>query len=163
MRHGEAESTDAWAEDFERPLTRRGVAEVQDMAQRMKARGLIPDLILASPAERAWTTAQIVLGVCELDEAYMRCARELYLAAPDRIWTLIAKQAASCVHILACAHNPGLSELASRLGPKQLPRSLSTAGIASARWNAAAWNELSPQSAFACDLDEPGNPPELMV
>ena len=51
---------DACAEDFERALTRRGCIESQEMAARIVYRDLIPDLILVSPAERAWATAEII-------------------------------------------------------------------------------------------------------
>ncbi len=112
LRHGKAQSIDACAEDFERALTRRGSIEAREMAARIVYRGLIPDLILVSPAERAWATAEIVAAA-------------------------------------------GLSQIASRLGPKPQPRELATAGIASAVWNAAAWESLQPESAISCDLDDP--------
>ena len=42
-----------------------------------------------------------------------------------------------CDHILICGHNPGLSEVASRLGPKPQRRTLPTAGLATAVWHHA--------------------------
>ena len=89
LRHGKAQSIDSCAEDFERALTRRGCIEVQEMATRMVYRDLIPDLILVSPAERAWATAEIVAEACELDTKQVQCARELYLATPETTWRLL--------------------------------------------------------------------------
>src|SRR5277367_736921 len=60
LRHGEAQAPDSCPEDFERALTRRGNIEAHQIAARIVHRDLIPDLILVSPAERAWTTAEIV-------------------------------------------------------------------------------------------------------
>jgi phosphohistidine phosphatase len=155
LRHGKAQSIDACVEDYERPLTHRGIVEAQEMATRLVRRNLIPDLILVSPAERAWATAEIVAKACELDPKQMLCARELYLATPEATWRLVTQRDAALRHILVCGHNPGLSQIASHLGPRPQPRELPTAGIASAVWHNAHWETLQPETAVSCDLDDP--------
>ena len=157
LRHGKAQSVDACAEDYERALTRRGSIEARDMAMRIVYRDLIPDLILVSPAERAWATAEIVAEACGLDDKQVQCARELYLATPETTWRLLARRDPGLSHIMICGHNPGLSQIASRLGPKPCQRKLPTAGIASAVWHNASWETLQPESAISCDLDDPEN------
>jgi phosphohistidine phosphatase len=163
LRHGKAEAVDAFPEDFERTLTHRGVIEAQEMATRLVHRNLIPDLILVSPAERAWATAEIVATTCELDAKQIQCARELYLATAERAWGLLAHRATSLGHILIVGHNPGLSQIASRLGPKPQPRELPTAGIATAVWHNAEWATLQPESADSCELDDPESAPEFWI
>jgi phosphohistidine phosphatase len=155
LRHGHAESPDLWPEDFERPLTKRGSTEVQEMAQRLVQREWIPDLILVSPAERTWATAQIVAAACELEETQLHCVRELYLATAETIWQLVSRQSASTQHILICGHNPGLSALASGFGHPPRTRELPTAGVAMTQWPDTHWNALSPRSALTCELDDP--------
>ncbi len=155
LRHGKAQSIDACVEDFERALTRRGCIEVQEMATRIVHRDLIPDLILVSPAERAWATAEIIAAACELDAKQVQCARELYLATPEATWRLLERRDPALRHIMICGHNPGLSQVASRLGPKPRLRELPTAGIASAVWRNADWGTLQPETAVSCDLDDP--------
>lgn len=161
LRHGKAQSIDACAEDFERALTRRGCIEAQEMATRIVYRDLVPDLILVSPAERAWATAEIIANACELEAKQVQCARELYLATAETTWRLLARRDATLRHILICGHNPGLSELASRLGPKPQPRELATAGLASAVWHNAHWATLQPEAAHSCDLDDPESMADL--
>ena len=163
LRHGKAQSIDACAEDFERPLTRRGTIEAREMAMRIVYRDLIPDLILVSPAERAWATAEIIAAACELDAKQVQCARELYLATPEATWRLLRGRDPTLRHIMICGHNPGLSQIASRLGTKPLPRELPTAGIASAVWYNALWQTLQPESAVSCDLDDPESMADLWV
>ena len=155
LRHGRAEPADAYPEDYERPLTHRGTIEAQEMAARLVKRDLVPDLILVSPAERAWATAEIIATTCELDDKQVQCARELYLATPERTWRLLANCAATLQHIMICGHNPGLSAVASRFGPKPQRRDLSTAGIATAVWYQGEWATLQPESADSCDMDDP--------
>ena len=161
LRHGKAQSIDACVEDFERLLTRRGNIEAHEMATRIVYRDLIPDLILVSPAERAWATAEIVATACELDAKQVQCARELYLATPETTWALLARCNAALHHIMICGHNPGLSQLASRLGPKPQARELPTAGIATAVWYDGHWETLQPESANSCELDDPESMSDL--
>lgn len=155
LRHGEAQPIDSCPEDFERALTKRGAIAAGEMAARIVRRRLIPDLILVSPAERAWSTASIVAAACELDTKQIQCARELYLAEPETIWRVVTTQHAAVTHILLCGHNPGLSRLASRLGPQRKLRDLPTAGLATAVWLGASWATLQPETAHRCDFDDP--------
>ncbi|HEX3845775.1 MAG TPA: histidine phosphatase family protein [Steroidobacteraceae bacterium] len=155
LRHGKAESIDARAEDFERTLTRRGTIEAGEIGKLIVEHGLIPDLILVSPAERAWATAEIVAQACELDAKQLLCARELYLGTPETIWRVLVGRDAALEHIMICGHNPGLSEIASRLGPKHERRELPTAGIASALWRNARWDTMQPEGAEAVELHDP--------
>lgn len=161
LRHGKAQSIDACAEDFERALSHRGGIEAREIAARIVARGIIPDLILVSPAERAWATAEIIAEACELDARQVQAARELYLAEPETIWRLVTRQDARLHHLMICGHNPGLSHLASRLGPKPGLRELPTAGIASAVWHDASWLTVQPESAHGCEVDDPENMEDL--
>lgn len=161
LRHGKAEPADAYPEDYERPLAHRGCIEAQEIAARLMKRNLVPDLILVSPAERAWATAEIIAATCELDAKQVQCARELYLASPERTWQLLAHRSASLGHIMICGHNPGLSAVASRFGPKPQRRELPTAGIATAVWYHAEWATLQPETADACEEDDPEDMDEL--
>jgi phosphohistidine phosphatase len=158
LRHGEAEPIDARVEDFERALTRRGILEAEKIAARILQHRLVPDLILASPAERAWGTAEILARACELEITQLQCERELYLATPETTWRLLAGRDDAIRHILICGHNPGLSQLASRLGPSPERRTLPTGGLATAEWHHhAGWSSLQPQTAASCELDDPDN------
>lgn len=161
LRHGTAQAADACAEDFERALTRRGTIEAREIAMCIVRRDLIPDLILVSPSERTWATAEIIADACELDAKQVQCARELYLATPETTWRLLAKRDAKLAHIMICGHNPGLSQLASRFGPKPQRRELPTAGIATAVWHDAHWDTLEPETAISCELDDPESTADL--
>jgi phosphohistidine phosphatase len=161
LRHGTAQATDTCAEDFERALTRRGTIEAREIAMCIVQRDLIPDLILVSPSERTWATAEIIADACELDAKQVQCARELYLATPETTWRLLAKRDAKLAHIMICGHNPGLSQLASRFGPKPQRRELPTAGIATAVWHDAHWDTLEPENAVSCELNDPESTADL--
>jgi phosphohistidine phosphatase len=160
FRHAQAQPIHSCPEDFERVLTRRGISDAQDMASRLLRRGLIPDLILASPAERTWTTASILAGILDIDESRIQCVRELYQATAETAWRLLTRPW-EAGHVLVCGHNPGLSHLASRFGPTPEPHDLPTAAFASAVWHDAHWETLEPEAADECELDDPESVADL--
>lgn len=159
LRHGQAQPADAATPDFERTLTEEGRLEAGDMAERLLRRGLVPELILTSPAARALASAQILAQTCGIDAAQVRCVPELYMATPQAVWRLLADQDDSMRHILICGHNPGLSELASSLGPTPRHRSLATCALATASWHEPCWQALEPWTAVSCELDQPDRMP----
>jgi|SRR5271166_1968409 len=155
LRHGKAQPEDPNAGDFERPLTTRGRHEAEQMGRYLVDADLIPDLILASPATRTWTTAAIVAERCGIESARIQSEIALYLASDETIWRQVTACAATVACLLICAHNPGLSQLASRLGPKPARRDLPTAGLATAVWTDADWHHLQAQNAQRCGLHAP--------
>lgn len=165
LRHGQAQPEDAKTPDFERVLTPRGAREAADAGRHLVSKGWIPDLILVSPAARTRATASIVAEHCGIDGALIEAARELYQAGEQTIWRIIcafvaargaaAPDASRIGCLLVCGHNPGLSQLASRLGPKQERRGLPTAGIATALWTHGDWPDLEPEGARHLEVFAP--------
>lgn len=154
LRHGKAHPA-VDGEDRMRALTKRGVRQAEDVGRRLRARGWVPDLVVASPAARTSATAEIIARACALGARSVRRADALYGADPETIWQVAADCAPATHHLLICGHNPGLSELASRFGPRPKSRHLCTGAIASAVWDRGGWDEIDPGDAVRCDCEEP--------
>lgn len=155
LRHGRAGPALRGAEDRTRVLDARGAREVEEMGTRLRSRGLVPGLILASPAARTWASAEIIAQVCGLGSERLRAVDELYLADPATLWRAATTCDTGVRHLLICAHNPGISELAARFAERPRTHLLPTAGLASAVWEQGEWHELKAHDADHCDYDEP--------
>ena len=59
IRHGKAEERTPEIEDLTRGLVKRGEKDSQQMAERLKKRGIEADLLISSTAKRAIETANI--------------------------------------------------------------------------------------------------------
>jgi phosphohistidine phosphatase len=159
MRHGRAEGNDPQLSDFDRSLDRRGVSEVVLMGQRLTQRGLVPDLILASPASRTLQTAQILLREFAPNVVVLRLEPRLYLAPAGTVAEVVRNSAADAGHVLLVGHNPGLTEFARWLAPDcELP-GFGTAATCTMLLECPAWGLLCAAVGREVDPDHPGVEP----
>ncbi len=148
MRHGDARWNDAQTPDFDRPLNRRGNAEVHAMARRLVDLELVPGLVLASPAQRTRETAQILARELALKPRQLRFEEGLYLAPADEVLEMVSHLGPRLTHALVVGHNPGLSELAARLAPAGASTpTLETAALCSLSFRTAGWPDLGGDRA----------------
>lgn len=115
IRHADAGERDAmrWPDDTQRPLTDKGRKRHRRLARRLRRRGLVPTLLLASPWLRAWQTAQLTAEQAR-GTAPVACPA---LAAPPDLEALAraaGPQPPDAIVALV-GHEPWLGELAAEL------------------------------------------------
>ncbi|BDV31197.1 SixA phosphatase family protein [Microbacterium terricola] len=151
VRHAKSDWGSPALDDHERPLNARGRRDAPAMAARLAATGFRPDVILASTAVRARTTAEAFgaeLAVAvHLDE-------ELY-GAPAR--TLLATAAASGAgSVVVVAHDPGMSALADRLSDGDIAQ-MPTCAVARFTWDTDDWDVATAIDPVSWAFDAPGH------
>lgn len=152
VRHAKSDRR-ADVPDRERPLNARGLRAAADMARRWKERGLVPDLLLTSPAVRAATTATLFAREFGLAEGLVRVDERIYLATPGDLLAVIQSAPGAARHVMVFGHNPGLSVLARMLCPELPLTELPTAAIATLRSSARGWRGFAGATLelVACD------------
>jgi phosphohistidine phosphatase len=154
LRHAKSSWDDATLDDFDRPLNARGQRDAPVMGRRLLARGARPTLILTSPAVRARKTAQIVARELGYPREFLQREPDLYLATPDTILDVVARQDDSFRDILVVGHNPGLTELANRLMDGSLDN-LPTCGVMVFGFDLPGWEALPGQTGELLWFDYP--------
>ncbi|HNS27271.1 MAG TPA: histidine phosphatase family protein [Steroidobacteraceae bacterium] len=155
VRHGQAEWKASKLADFDRPLTRRGLAEVTDMARRLRVRELpSPDLILTSAALRTVQTSEVFAKELGVSPRLVKLLDTLYLAAPEVLLEEIAGMGPRVAHLLVVGHNPGLSDLAVQLAPDAGLASFATGACCTLTFDSRSWQE--PGRASSAEYDAPG-------
>jgi phosphohistidine phosphatase len=114
MRHAHAEWPGYAGEDFDRPLTARGLAEAVTAARAMRTAGQVPDSLLVSPARRTRQTAEIVARELGLPPTALQFEDALYNATASALAREMQRHASGGL-VLLVAHNPGISSLARQL------------------------------------------------
>lgn len=128
MRHGKALDHDMAWNDFERPLADRGRAEVREAAEAMKTAGIIPELIVASPATRTAGTAREAARVFDYPDEHILYHAPLYMGRAGDYLDLFNHLKADV--ILVVGHNPEAGNLTyhyGRIGADGFPTSSAVA------------------------------------
>lgn len=115
LRHAKAIAGAGSMADRDRPLNDRGRRDAPLMGRRLHAAGARPGLILTSPAARALETARLVARELRYPLERLQLDSDLYLASPQEILDVIARQDETLSDIVVCGHNPGLTELLNQV------------------------------------------------
>jgi phosphohistidine phosphatase len=148
LRHAKSSWSDAGLDDFDRPLNSRGKHDAPMMGRRLLERGARPSLIVTSPAKRARATAKKIAKTLNYPQEFLQSDKELYLASPEQILAVIARQDDQFQDIMVVGHNPGLTELASQLSGRYIDN-IPTTGVVCLETEADSWSDLAKA---ACNL-----------
>lgn len=153
VRHAQAEPALAGQTDFERVLTRRGSEDANEMSRRLKRRKWVPDLILASTAIRALSTAEIFGTVLR---ATVRADDRIYTAGPQEYLRVLKEVESEYAHVMIVAHNPGITEFADRLCSERTIDAMPTCAIVTMSFAVSAWSGVDWDLGVEVEFDYPG-------
>lgn len=146
LRHGEAEPARSGRSDAERPLSREGRAQAQAAGAWLAANGLLPELVLCSPAQRTVQTWANLAGSAGPTTPSPTVGYEprLYTQGVQTLLGLLAGVSDDLSTVLIIGHNPAISLASALLSPPFDGQGLPTAGLAVHRSEAswADWVEL---------------------
>lgn len=161
LRHAEAEPPPAGdfsaAADLARPLTPAGHRMARARGESMRRAGIVPDLVLCSPALRTRQTYAGLLPFGQGARPEIRIEPTLYLAAPDELLARLRATHDSVHTVLLVGHNPGLPALARYLNGVEsaLDSDFGLGTMATFRVEAEeresialAWKSLGPKTAW---------------
>jgi phosphohistidine phosphatase len=114
LRHGKAERYDG-SEDFDRRLKKRGKRDATRMGEWLKEQGLLPDLVISSPATRAIMTAKLVCDALEIDRQHIQLEKRLYDEGFARVKSVLAECPSTFNRVLLVGHNPEFEDLLTYL------------------------------------------------
>lgn len=151
MRHAKSSWDAAGAADFERPLSRRGRRDAPLMGRWLAERGLRPDWLVSSPAERARQTTLAVCAALGLSEDAVHWEPAVYAADLDTLLEILGGCPAQSALVMLVGHNPGLERLVRYLTGDSIPtaailKPMPTAAIAVMRMP-MDWSDLGYATA----------------
>jgi phosphohistidine phosphatase len=104
-RHGKAEKVNFGENDFKRNLTERGNANVLKVSEEL-SKILTPQLIVSSPANRAYQTAQLFAKTFQVSKKNIELNEAIYEASMSALLKVINQLDNSYDCILMTGHNP---------------------------------------------------------
>ena len=159
LRHAKSSWKDASLADRDRPLNQRGNKSAPDMGKRLAELGVRPSLLLTSPAKRARETARLIARELNYPLEFIQSESELYLATPETILQVVARQDNGFNDVMLFGHNPGITELANRLGDRNIDN-VPTCGMVGIELDVKEWTEIVAADGKTVFFDYPKNRPQ---
>lgn len=159
VRHAKSSWKEMGLNDHDRPLNKRGKHDAPLMGKRLRGRGASPDLLLSSTAKRARKTAEVIAETIGYRPAAVAYDERLYLAGVDSLLAVIRGLDDEKDHVMLFGHNPGLTELANRLGDSPL-ENLPTCGVYSVELPIDHWRHAGELPGRLRLYDYPKRVPE---
>ncbi|NTW68698.1 MAG: phosphohistidine phosphatase [Chlorobiaceae bacterium] len=142
VRHAKSNWADAHTADFDRSLNSRGEHSSGIMAEVLKEMGVVPDLIISSPANRAITTAELFSEILNFPQEQIVKRIEIYEGRADQLLTIVQQIPESSKSALIFGHNPTITEFANLLSGSHL-ESMETCGMVRIDLDIAKWNDAA--------------------
>src|SRR5262245_14167295 len=115
IRHAKSSWANPLQSDFERPLNDRGEHDAPMMGERLKSKGIMHDLIIASTAKRAKQTAKKIAKAIGYDESNIQWQDNLYHCIPVVFEEVIYEINDKVKTVFIVAHNPGITSFVNEL------------------------------------------------
>jgi len=154
IRHAKSSWDHPGLDDIDRPLADRGIRNAGEMAERLLAIDLIPELILTSPANRALNTALIMSKTWGLDPEDLQVHEALYDAHISDIAGIISGVSAEITKLAIFGHNPSFTSYPNRFLKSPLDN-LPTAGVVVVTLESKKWGGIDRKHVKECYVDYP--------
>lgn len=141
IRHAKSSWDNEGLTDFERPINNRGNRDAPFMASLLKKEKVLPDLIIASPALRVKTTAEIFAVELNYPKNKISFENSLYLCGIKELEEIVQGISDSNKIVLLFGHNPALTNYANHLGNKFITN-IPTCGIVGIEFKETSWCEV---------------------
>jgi len=129
IRHAKSSWEDPSLPDSKRPLNHRGLRDAPFMAKLLSDKGVEPDLLLSSPANRALTTANFFAAAFDFSPASIVQNEDIYEALPKDILRIITNLPPENNTVLLFGHNPTFTSIANHFTPDDYIDNVPTCGI----------------------------------
>ena len=124
------------------------------MARRAARRLDQPELIVASPALRALTTANVMAAALGLEPSVIYVNDEIYDAESEQLLDVVRGFDDQFKRVMVVGHNPGLTEAVNLLAGAAI-ENVPTCGVAVLSLNIKSWADARWKSAELLDFDYP--------
>ena len=154
LRHAKSSWSDPSLKDFERPISERGLKDIQTMSGRFLANQRELQCIITSPAVRAKTTANLFAKAIGFPRSDIAANPELYFAGSAMFLKATSLVDEDYKSAMLVGHNPAITEFVNVMcnaGIDNVP----TSGLVELRLPVDYWAEVVEGEAELVDFDFP--------
>src|SRR5690349_21699881 len=115
IRHAKSNWDNPEVSDYDRPLNERGKRDAPRMGKRLKEKNIRPELLLSSPAKRAFSTAKRIARVLQYATEKIKTDKRLYHADEETLLSVIQGIKDKHDVVMLFSHNPGVTDFVNSL------------------------------------------------
>lgn len=145
LRHAKSSWSDPSLDDINRPLNKRGKSDAALMAQILRDKNEIPELVVTSPAKRARSTAKRFSVIFGGKSVELIENEKLYMANETDFFNVIWNVASGVKRLMLVSHNPGITDFANVLTGSGI-LNVPTCGIIKIDFDVSSWHDVTKQN-----------------
>jgi phosphohistidine phosphatase len=146
IRHAKSSWKDMSLSDINRPLNGRGKRDAPFMASMSHQKEKKPDIIITSPAKRAYDTANHFRKAHHLKKGNLIRDPRLYMASTDGMLEVIKELPEDVEVVYIFAHNPGMTYTANYFSAEHI-ENVPTCGLFKVSSTALEWSLLNQENS----------------
>lgn len=160
-RHAKSSWDNPELDDFDRPLNQRGKTDAPIMASKFYEREKTIDLLVSSPAKRAFSTAKKFAKAFGIKKKDIQRDKNIYDASIPQLLKVINKLDDSKDRIMIFGHNTTFSEMVGYLCGYNV--FMATCAVVRIDFEIDSWEEVSQGNGQFIYLDYPKNESKLPI
>ena len=142
VRHAKAASRSLNIPDFERSLVKKGIKDAKLICAQLKTDEIKPELLISSPANRAFETAKVFAKVLGHPVRNIILEKDIYDSRYSLLLRLIKKLDDKYKTAMLFGHDPSISEIVMYL-TKDFTEYLPKTGMVCINFNIYKWHRIS--------------------
>lgn len=157
IRHAKSSWDDASLGDRERRLNKRGKKDAPTLGRLLLEKGLQFDVLLSSPAKRAFKTAKLIAQEIDYPKKRIDIREALYEQGLEAMLEVIAGLDDGWQRVALVGHNPELTDLANRLSGAGIDN-VPTCGLVSIEFSQVHWRDCAREGGRLAMFERPPKP-----
>lgn len=141
VRHAKSSWDDPSWTDFNRPLNKRGLKDAPYMSKLFKGKGIKPEIVFSSPANRAYSTAKFFIEELEIKEETVIKDNNIYEKGSRYIINVLKNLDNNKHSVIVFGHNPDITSLSSYFSGEYF-ENVPTCGIICIDFEIEKWEEI---------------------
>lgn len=154
IRHAKSSWKDMSLRDIDRPLNKRGKRDAPFMGQLLKRQEVQPDILLSSPANRAFTTACHFAKAFGMEKAAIQVEERIYEAWTKDILAIIQEQSSDRQTLFLFGHNPTFTSVANLFTTDYIDN-VPTCGIVKIEAAVKKWKDFTERTGKVISFQFP--------
>lgn len=159
VRHAKSSWDFPALDDMNRPLNKRGKHDAPKMGRLLKEKGEQPDLLISSPAKRAFSTAKRIAKELGYPAKDIIKDKRLYMADVENFFSVISKAGKKVNKLMLFSHNYGITYFANYISGSNIDN-IPTCGVVRIDLDLDSWKNIETQKGKLIYFEYPKKYPD---